>query len=251
MEKEIIRDFESEKISQNELKKALDSVAVEESFDLLVNGTRVASLMITPSDLTELGYGYLLAEGIVESVDQIITVRVKGREIHTFIEGDEKLEELLELRSSGCVGVHWDREEQVFVETDFALTSDLIFRSLRHLETSVYDKTSGSHSASLIGEDGRVLAKTVDVGRHNAYDKIIGKAVTNGIDLSKTMLLSSGRQSAGMVMKAARVGIPIIVTKAAPLSSGIEAARKAGITLACFANNEKIKIFAGSERIKP
>lgn len=249
VEEKTAENFESEKISQGGAEESLDSVAVEESFDLLVNGARVASLMVSPSDLEALGYGYLVAEGIVESKDQIILVRVRENEIHAFVEGSKKIEEMFELRSSGCVGVHWDEEKRISVGSDFTVTPETVFQALRHLGSDVYDKTSGSHSASLVDEAGGLLVKTVDVGRHNTYDKIIGKALLEDIDLQRTILLSTGRQSAGMVMKAARVEIPIVVTKAAPLSSGIEAAKRANVALICFADDEKIKIFAGSERL--
>ncbi|KXB00164.1 hypothetical protein AKJ47_01870 [candidate division MSBL1 archaeon SCGC-AAA261G05] len=250
MKEKLTKNFESIKVSHKGREKSNDHIVMEESYDLMVNGTRVASLMASPSDLKELGYGYLLAEGIVESKDQVISVQVRENEIHAFVKGSEKIGELLELRSSGCVGAEWGKEEgQISVDSDLTLTPGLVFKSLQHLRSNVYDKTSGSHSASLISETGEVLTKTVDVGRHNAYDKVIGKALLAGVNLSKTILLSTGRQSAGMVMKAARAGIPVIVSKAAPLSSGVDAAEKTGITLICFADSEKFKIFAGHKRI--
>lgn len=248
----IVEEFEFRKVtSSGDEERGAEPVAVERSYDLIVNGFRIASLMATPSDLKELGYGYLVSEGIVDSKDLINSIKVRDREINAFVEEFDQVDNGLELRSSGCVGVKLeDREEdEMMVESDFELSRDKIFRSLDQLETELYSKTSGSHSASLLDKGGNVLAKSVDVGRHNTFDKVIGKALIEGIDTSKTMLLASGRQSAGTVSKAARANIPMVVTKAAPLSSGIELARKADLTLACFANGEKFVIFAGDERI--
>ncbi|KXA89601.1 hypothetical protein AKJ61_02550 [candidate division MSBL1 archaeon SCGC-AAA259B11] len=246
-----IKKFDYEKITRDGRKKGVEFVAVEESYDLIVNGMRISSIMASPNDLKELIYGYLVSEGIVKSKDQISSVEVKDNKLYAFIEGSEKIEQWLELRSSGCVGVHWgDSEEEVSIESEFKIGSDLIFKALEHLNTNLYKKTSGSHSASLIDEQGKILAKSVDVGRHNAFDKVIGKGLLKGIDMSRTILLASGRQSAGMVMKAARAGIPIIVSKAAPLSSGIEAAKRTNLTLICFADEKKFSVFTGGQNIE-
>ncbi len=248
----IIEEFEFRKIIRSGEEKGIEPVAVEKSYDLIVNGFRIASLMASPMDLKELGYGYLVSEGIVDSKDQIKSIEVRDQEIHAFVEEFEEISDHLELRSSGCVGVSWneDEEEEIVVNSDLTLSPDQIFKSLKHLETELYNKTSGSHSASLMNREGEVLAKSVDVGRHNTFDKVIGNGIVQGIDLSKSMLLASGRQSAGTVMKAARAKIPIIVSKAAPISSGIEVATRTRLTLICFADDEKFIIFSGDHRIE-
>ncbi len=243
-----VKEYEFVKVTRKGFETGNEPVAVEESYDLVVNGMRTASIMSSPSDLKELAYGYLVSEGIVKSSDQIVSVKVRGDEIHAFIKGGENIEKWMELRSSGCVGVRWeDTQEDVRVESSLEVDSNLIFSALEHLDNSLYDRTSGSHSASLIDERGRAVVEAVDVGRHNTFDKVIGKAVLRDVDFSKMLLLSSGRQSAGMVMKAARTGIPMIVSKAAPLSSGIEAAERTNVTLICFADEGKFLIFAGDE----
>lgn len=248
----IIEEYEFRKITRSGEEKGIEPVAVEKSYDLIVNSFRIASLMASPLDLKELGYGYLVSEGIVDSKDQIKSIKLKNQEIHAFVEEFERTSDHLELRSSGCMGVSWDKEEEegTVVDSDLTLTSDQIFESLEHLETELYNKTSGSHSATLLNRGGDVLAKSVDVGRHNTFDKVIGKGIVQEIDLSKSMLLASGRQSAGTVMKAARANIPIIVSKAAPISSGIKVATRTGLTLICFADDEKFIIFSGDHRIE-
>ena len=80
-----------------------------------------------------------------------------------------------------------------------------------------------------------------DVGRHNAVDKAIGSALLKGVDFSKVFLLLSGRISRGMVMKCARVGIPLIASKAAILDSAIDVCEKSGVAAVSFATNIAIE----------
>ncbi|KXA94648.1 hypothetical protein AKJ65_03795 [candidate division MSBL1 archaeon SCGC-AAA259E19] len=230
-----------------------EPVVVEKPYDLTVNGAKITRVFISPSDLREFAYGYLLSEGIVKSKDKIITVKVRKGNIDVFVEGLQNIEEELELRSSGCVGFRWNEQNGVKkpeVDSKFHITPDIVFEALKYLETELYKKTSGSHSACLINKEKDMSVRAVDVGRHNAFDKVIGKGVTKNLELSETILLGSGRQSAGMLRKAANVGIPIIVSKAAPLSSGIKTAEKLNLTLICFADDQKFKIFSGKWRIK-
>ncbi len=122
-------------------------------------------------------------------------------------------------------------------------------RSIQSEEKGIQDLTHGAHMAGLIDAEGRLLYSALDIGRHNAIDKVVGAATLAGADISKLFLLSSGRQPAGMVLKAARAGIPLVVSKAAPISSGIDGARRANLTLACFADREKVNVFSCPERI--
>ncbi len=246
-----IEKADFKKITREGEKEETESVAVEKSYDLIVNDRRITSIMASPVDLEELGYGYLICEGFVSSKDQIISIQVEDQEIQTFVEEPEKIERWLELRSSGCVGVNWKKtNENIRVDSGLKISSKTVFQALQYLFTDLYETTSGSHSASLINKNGNLITQSVDVGRHNTFDKVIGKALLQNENLDKTIILSSGRQSAGMVRKAARVGIPIIISKAAPLSSGIQAAEEAGLTLICFANDEKFNIYSGEQRIK-
>ncbi len=77
----------------------------------------------------------------------------------------------------------------------------------------------------------------------------MGRAYFDGIDVSRHFLLSTGRQSAGMVLKAARAGIPLVATKTAPLNTGVEAAERTGICLICFVSHDKLSVFTHPERL--
>ena len=148
------------------------------------------------------------------------------------------------------MGLNWEkRDEGVYLPVQQTFRSDVLLDSLKYLYDETQDATGGAHSASLVDAEGRLRYKALDIGRHNAVDKVVGMAVLNGDNLSKLFLVSSGRQPAGMVMKAVRAGIPLLISKAAPVSSGIDSALRSNITLCCFANGEKAKVFSAPERI--
>ncbi len=225
------------------------TVAVEDTIELFVNKTPIASILATPEMLKELAIGYLICEGLVKNTDNITDFKIDEKRIYITVEETEHLELWRELRSSGCVGVKWEENESISITSSTRFGADAICKSLGFLESEIYRETHGTHAACLMNNEGKCVAKAIDVGRHNAFDKVVGYAYLNGIDVSEYFIFSSGRQSAGMVLKAARAGIPLVATKTAPLNSGIDAAQRTGVCLVCFVSNNKLTVFSHPERL--
>lgn len=232
------------------LKQKIDCmVAVESTIELFINNISAASILATPEMLRELATGYMICEGLVKDPSSIKDIKINEKRIYVEIEGSEHLELWRELRSSGCVGVRWEDNENISVDSDTKFSMQSITKSLRFLDSEIYRKTHGTHAACLLNASGICSAKAIDVGRHNAFDKVVGYAYLNGINVKEHFILSTGRQSAGMVLKAARAGIPLVATKTAPLNSGIDAANRTGVCLVCFISDDRISIFSHKERI--
>jgi len=244
-----IKNYTAKEFTDDTWREITYSIAVEDTVDLFVNRLHMASILATPEMLKELAFGYLICEGVVRSFDEIKEINIEGMTIHTEIESNEHLALWRELRSSGCVGVRWDENESISVTSDTVFDLEAIRKSLSNLESDIYKKTRGTHAACIVNTDGECVAKAIDVGRHNAFDKVVGSAVIDGIDLRRHFILSTGRQSAGMVQKAARAGIPLVATKTAPLNTGIDAAERAGVCLVCFVSQTKFSIFTHPERV--
>ncbi len=102
----------------------------------------------------------------------------------------------------------------------------------------------------MMGPKGELAVKIVDVGRHNAVDKAVGSAFLRRLDISQLYMLSTGRQPAYMITKAALAGIPLIATKAMPFDSGVEAAKKANVCLVGQLRKESMRIFANEWRVR-
>jgi FdhD protein len=212
-------------------------LAKEEQITIYV-GNVPYHIMCTPENLKELAVGFLISEGIAKSIDDIVfpevpCLRNNRRIIMIEVNGDSCQ---AAIRSSGCIGIYRENEEIPGVEAGEKFTLNEIKAALHHLEIEEYHRTRGYHIAALVGKEG-LLIRRYDVGRHNAVDKVIGAALIKRMDLSKMFLLLSGRISRGIAMKCARVGIPLVVSKAAILDSAVEVCRKSGLAAISFATN--------------
>lgn len=227
--------------TQGEACTGAQTVCTEEIVVIALNGRPITTQVATPDQLGELGAGFIISQGLARSVDGVqvdgLTIDVKASKevasFSTFIES-----------SGGSATDSLMRS----VKSDLVITSGDVFAVISHIVSDLWEKTGGAH-CSVLYSHGEVLCKSSDVGRHNTVDKVIGHAVLSGIDLSQCVLACTGRQPLGMITKAANAGIPIIVSKAATTTRGIEQARKAGITLVCRVREGSFQVYTHPERI--
>ncbi|MCC4769796.1 formate dehydrogenase accessory sulfurtransferase FdhD [Methanosarcina sp. DH2] len=210
---------------------------------LFLDGKPFTTLFSSPLELKELGVGHLITEGIL-NFREIAGVEVEGNEIHVLtrkekITHDDKISGEKEASRS-----------QIFVDSDAIFDPEALFAGTGHLESETYKLTRGTHLAALIDGKGKLAVRIVDVGRHNAVDKVVGAALLRGLDISHLYMLSTGRQPAYMITKAARAGIPLVATKAMPFDSGVEAAKKANMCLVGQLRQESMLVFAGEWRVR-
>jgi FdhD protein len=230
------------------------AVCVEESVNLLIGGRRFASLTMTPADLEAFAYGYLVCEGLARSAADIRRVDVRWPNLDVTMASlpPDDVGLWMEIRSSGCVGVRssWaDLSDPV--KSPFTVDAATIYESVGLINdlASLWRQTGGAHCSVICDRVGGLVSYAEDIGRHTSVDKAVGKALLDGRDLSECFLISTGRMPAGMVAKAYRAGLPMIVSNTAPLTSGVEIARRLGMTLVCFARPPRMTIYSGLERI--
>ncbi|MGV8077460.1 MAG: formate dehydrogenase accessory sulfurtransferase FdhD [Methanosarcina sp.] len=204
---------------------------------LVLDEKAFTTLFASPLELKELAVGHLITEGVLNFID-IARVNVEGNEVHVRTKKESHLSQ-----NNGS-------DEQVFVDSEILFEPEAVFASTAYLESDTYKLTRGTHLAALIDKEGKLAIQIVDVGRHNAVDKAVGAAFLQGLDISKHYMLSTGRQPAYMVTKAARAGVPLVATKAMPFDSGVEAAKKANMCLVGQLRQESMLIFANEWRVK-
>lgn len=219
---------------------------------LFLNGKLFTTLFASPFELKELAIGHLITEGIV-SFGEIEKIEIEGGEVHILTREDKQVKQALSAETAVNAGKAGDDEKtstEIFVDSDSVFEPQAVFAGTGYLESETYRLTRGTHLAALIDREGKLAVQIVDVGRHNAVDKAVGAAFLRGLDLSQHYMLSTGRQPAYMVTKAARAGIPLIATKAMPFDSGVEAAKKANVCLVGQLRKESMLIFASEWRVK-
>jgi FdhD protein len=258
------------RFSGGALSPCVDQVVCEEPLEIQVNGRSIALVMRTPGDDYELVTGFLVTEQIVagpqdilslrhcteapdpEAVDNIVRVRLKpGVEVDF-----EKLSRHF-FGSSSCGVCGKASIEQLRLALPALSPGPLIPvakipEMMRRMEPTqeVFKQTGGLHAAALFGPSGDHLITREDVGRHNAVDKVIGRACRQPTTpLSESVLVLSGRVSFEIVQKALMVGIPMIVAVSAPSSLAIDLAREHGLTLLGFVRGERFNLYCGAERL--
>ena len=245
-------------------KKMTDYVAEEKPLHLFVNNTYWATILCSPTNLKEMALGHLLSEGILKSTDEIEEVNLKENEntCHVKLKPEVKVENRLRLSrlharivTSACGSgspYQYTRKPNK-IKSKLTVKAEVVFNSVNQLnfKAEVFRKTGGVHAAAIYKADGLLVALAEDVGRHNAVDKAIGMVALKQTDFGECFLASSGRLSGDVVFKAARVGLPIAASLAAALSSGIEMAQLANLTLAGFVRGKRMNIYTFPERILP
>ncbi len=234
-------------------------VTLEAPAHIKVNNRDAVTIMATPTRLEELATGYLLDENIIDDIDQIEHLEVKGTNIivETKTDVTSRIEtaEKTQVITSECVSLeHYlklsDRLNLPKVTSDYKVDAAELSRMVREFNLKQKDEKhpGGIHSAALF-EEGELKHYLLDVSRHSAVDKVLGAAARDRVDFAHSVVVTSGRQPAGMVLKAARMNIPISVSMRGPIYSGILAAQKTGVTLICYASANRLDIHSGNDRI--
>lgn len=234
-----------------------DCVIEEQRIAFYLNGTKLLSVMSIPRDQKAHIVGFLMSEGVIESVDCIQTIEVTSDGLSVFLQADIKEEKLAHLHkektltSGCCVGVSGNFDGEIiekFISTPLRVTSQRIFALLDEFNQSneLFTLTGCVHKAMLVCDE---ILTSEDVGRHNAIDKVIGKARLAHMDITQALLFVSGRLSMEMVIKAAMNDIPFIVSRAATTLQGIKSAQLLGITLVGFARDNAFNIYTHPSRI--
>jgi len=236
-----------------------DVVASDKAICVFINDEYYRTLIATPTMVEELVIGHLLGEGIVKSIDEVKSIEADPLRVSVHLQGETDLDFVnrskIDLITTACGSttkpLTGDQIDLLKNESDVEVEAERIWGMIRelNLRSRVYQETGGTHSALICKADGSVVSLAEDVGRHNAVDKTIGACALARADFNECVLVSSGRQSGEMVLKAARSGIPIIASVAAPLESGIALARAARITLICFVRGRRMNIYSHPWRV--
>ncbi|MDY6879049.1 MAG: formate dehydrogenase accessory sulfurtransferase FdhD [Desulfatiglans sp.] len=265
----LFKSFHSFSYSGGKISPETNDLIVETPIEIIINQKRRLLIMFTPERVKELVVGFVFTEGLIENVGEIeecvISSVLNGR-------GEQVLEARVRIPSHRMGMVQQENKGRVSysscgicgtdnyynlgtgigrVKSRHQFSMDLLQAFPRRLKAfqPLYNRTGGAHAAVLADSEGNSVFHCEDMGRHNALDKVIGCALINEIACDDKILFSSGRASLEMILKTARVGIPVFVAMSRPTSRAVEAAKFYNITLVDVAKGGN-RIYSHVRRIK-
>ena len=263
------------RVREGRARETIDDVATEEPLEIRIiaagRTTSVAVTMRTPGNDFELAAGFLFSEGIIASRDAVRTItycvdpHIDVQQQYNIVNvaldlpalpNLERLERHFTINSSCGVCGKASIDALTTRADPLGDQMRIPLRTIEHLPASmqkaqrVFASTGGLHACALFDADGKLLALREDVGRHNAFDKIVGWALLeNRIPLERHIALVSGRASFELVQKAVLARIPIVCAVSAPSSLAVEVATEFGLTLVGFVREARANVYAGRQRI--
>ena len=275
MENKRVEQILIQKINDGIVSEAADKVAVEEPLKIMLEYSsatgrmqkNIAVTMRTPGNDAELAAGFLFTEGVIKnkaavkeikqpSIDKNAVLVILNEDIQPMLSSISR--NFYSTSSCGICGkasIDSIKTISQFIESkdNFRIDVTVLYNLQTQLkkEQTVFEETGGIHACALFDSDGNFIMLKEDIGRHNALDKIIGKAfLNNQLPLNNKLLLLSGRASFELVQKAAMAGIRIIAAVGAPSSLAVDMAKETGITLIGFLKADRFNIYSGEQRIK-
>jgi FdhD protein len=252
-----------------------DAVVTEEPLQLMLDGAPLSVVMRTPGHDVELCLGLMVAEGIFRSLSEVRLIRISAEageqeerirvdadlvesnqvDVHLAAAPRRKPERSM-LSSSACgvcgtVLIEDLRRDLAPLRSEAQVDPSLLPGLVDQLRAGqgVFERTGGLHAAGLFAVDGTLTCLREDVGRHNAVDKVVGRALLDGADLSASILVVSGRAGYEIVQKSISAGIPVLAAVGAPSSLAVALAREFNQTLVGFLRGDRFNVYAGPERL--
>jgi len=240
-------------VTPEDTQQVRETVLEETPVGILLNDEPVGTAMVLAQDLEELAVGYLFGQGYIDPGDAIFEAEVcaQGR-VNVYADVDPKPEEEM-VTTSGCGGTG-RMAKRLFQESfpepsHFTITFDQLKELIRSTLacSSLRQETHCVHGCGYLSAEGFQVCYE-DVGRHNAVDKLLG-AILLGRFPTAGAAYTTGRLTSDMVLKCARIGIPVILSRTAPSSLGLEIAQRAGVTLGAYVSPGRVNVFNAPHRI--
>lgn len=228
---DVYREFEIIRIEENRPSTVRDKVIEEYDLALFVNGERFVDLLCTPRDLECMIYGHLFAEGVISRKTDVKELTISEHRADVVLEGKPQ-------PTKGELG------------KNILLSAQEVFDAVEafHDQSKLFAGTGGVHNCKLQHKNGETIFME-DLGRHNAGDKALGKALLEEWDLSQVYMITSGRVPKYMAQKAINAGISIVISKSPATAQSVELARAHNLTLCGFVRGRRMNIYSGPERI--
>jgi len=248
----ITPDVTCDFFSEGKWQREKVAVPGEMPLTIFINGQETVTILCTPTRLTHLVLGFLYLEGVINDMKEVDSLRVCEDEpvADVRLSKTDYKEPPRRTLTSGCgSGVSFNAREQR-VESDLTITPEEVLSLMKQLyqQQDLFQLGGGIHSSALCNRK-QILALAEDIGRHNTLDKIMGECLMRKLPTRDCLLLTTGRVSSEMLLKAARMKVPIVVSRGSPTEHAISLGKDLGITVIGYARGNRLSVFSGEGRI--
>ncbi len=229
-------------------------VPCEMTLTIYINGQELVTVLCTPTRLNCLVLGFLYSEGIISSLRDVASMRICQDEpiADVRLNRTDYTAPTRRTLTSGCgSGVSFQNQAQK-VDSNLAVTPKEILALMKqlHQEQKLFQECGGIHCSALCDRK-QIIVAAEDIGRHNTLDKITGECLLRGLPTRDHILLTTGRISSEMLLKAARMQVPIVVSRGSPTERAISLGKELGITVVGYARGSRLSVFSAEERLLP
>jgi formate dehydrogenase accessory protein FdhD len=244
----------------------VERVAEEVPVAMVYNGLSHVVMMASPTDLEDFALGFSLTEGIIESKSEFgdceiaragegieARIEISARAFFRLKEHRRALQGRTGCGLCGVESLDQALRDLPRLNSELRVTADAIHRALDALPAlqGLNRVTHSLHAAAFCRSDGEIIGVREDVGRHNAFDKLIGALARDSVEPGKGFAVITSRCSFEMAQKAISAGIPVLAAVSAPTHLAIKLAESYDLSLLALARSDSMKLFTGSRRIQP
>jgi FdhD protein len=247
-----VPDIHCDRFSDAGWEQGTAQVPEEAEITVFVNHKELVTLMCTPNKLNFLVLGFLYSEGIISGLSDMTSMRVCDEESEVDVRLTNAEFELPMVRTltSGCSGGVAFETKHERVQSDITVSPQEILELMKQFlkAMELYKNCGGVHASALCDKD-KLLIVSEDIGRHNTLDKIQGECLMRKISTKDRLLMSTGRVSSEMLLKAARMQVPIVVSRTSPTGRAVELANDLGIALVGYVRGNRLSVYSHPERL--
>ena len=238
-----------------------DFYVTEFPLTIMVNGEEFATIICIPTNMEELVLGFLASEGAILKRDELKSIQIDDSKGFAHVELTKSLGDRFEYSTKRMIASCCGKSREFYFHNDAAIAKtsmskielhpQQILRMMTQLQSAsvIFKQTGGLHNAA-ISDGNTFFEHRQDIGRHNALDKLYGYCIQRHISVRDKVLIFSGRISSEILIKAAKIGVGVILSKSAPTTLAVQLAKDLNITAIGFIRDGNFNIYSHPERIK-
>lgn len=248
------------KYTGSEFVQIEDDIVNEFPLTIYVNDLEFATMVCTPTDFKEMVVGFLASEGVIRFYSDIHSISIDEDRGLAYVMLKANVTTSQEYYSKRFIGSCCGKSRQFYFHNDArtaktststaTITASQCIHLMKEMQNSskVFQETGGVHNAALCSTEEMIVSRT-DIGRHNALDKLFGYSILNKVSVRDKVIVFSGRISSEVLLKAAKIGVGIVLSKSAPTDLAIKLAKDLNITAVGFIRGNSFNVYSCPERI--